>query len=167
MKLLSVILASLLVGLAGGCRTTESSPPLLAAHPLVARIYLEALPQEQGSAVALPISGVRLMIDPRAVLLESDVAGAELVAAEFGPALQLTFTPAAARDLYRKTVGAQGRRLVLLFNGAAVAAQRIGDPVTGGLLQFYPEVPADQLHATLADLRNTTAAVRAKLARKK
>jgi hypothetical protein len=118
-------------------------------------------------AVTLPVSGVRLSIDPRPVLLEFDVAGAELVPTEFGPALQLNFTPQAARDLYRKTAGAQGRRLVLSLNGAAVAAQRIGDPVTGGTLRFYPEARAEELPALLADLQRTTAAVQAQLARKK
>lgn len=164
MKLLPVILVSLLAGLAGGCRTAEPPP---VAPTLVARVFLEALPPEQGLAVALPVSGVRLSIDPRPVLLEFDVAGAELVPTEFGPALQLNFTPQAARDLYRKTAGAQGRRLVLSLNGAAVAAQRIGDPVTGGTLLFHPEVRAEELPALLADLQRTTAAVQAQLARKK
>jgi hypothetical protein len=163
-KLLPVIVALLLAGFAGGCRTAEPPP---VTHPLVARVFLEALPQEQGLAVTLPVSDVRLTVDPRPVLLEFDVAGAELVPTEFGPALQLSFTPPAARDLYRKTAGAQGRRLVLSLNGAAVAAQRIGDPVTGGTLLFYPEVRAELLPSLLADLRSTTAAVQAKLALKK
>lgn len=166
MKLLPVILALLLVGLVGGCRTAEPPAPPK-TQPLVARVYLEALPQEQGLAVTLPLSGAQLTIDARAVLLESDVVAAELVPAEFGTALLLTYSPAAARDLYRKTVGAQGRRLVLMLNNAAVAAQRIGDPVTGGMLQFYPEVETARLPALLSDLRGTTAAVQAKLAQNK
>lgn len=140
-------------------------PPV--ARSLVTRVYLESLPQEQGLEVTLPVSGVRLTIDPRAVLSECDVAGAALEPAEFGTALQLVFTTPAARDLYRKTAGAQGRRLVLTFNGAAVAAQRIEDPVTGGTLLFYPEVPAEQLPTLLADLRSTIAAVQTKLVPKK
>jgi hypothetical protein len=165
-KLLPVILASLLVGLAGGCRTAEPPPPPV-VRSLVARVYLEALPQEQGIAATLPVSGVRLTIDPRAVLTECDVAGAALEPAEYGTALQFTYTQPAARDLYRKTAGMQGRRLVLTLNGAAMAAQRIGDPVTAGTLLFYPEVRGEQLPAMLADIRSTTAAVQAKLVHKK
>lgn len=164
MKLLPVILASLLAGLAGGCRTAEPPP---VAPPLVARVFMETLPPEQGVVVTLPVSGVRLSLDPRPLLLEFDVAGAELVPTEFGPALQLSFAPPAARDLYRKTAGAQGRRLVLSLNGAAMAALRIDDPVTGGTLLFHPEVRAEELPTLLADLQRTTAAVQAKLSRKK
>ncbi|MBK8479041.1 MAG: hypothetical protein IPL39_22985 [Opitutaceae bacterium] len=163
MKLLPVILASLLVGFAGGCRTAEPPP---VARPLVARVYLEALPEQPGTAVTLPLSRVPLTVDPRALLVESDLAGAVLEPAEFGTVLQLVFTPQAARDLYRRTAGAQGLRLVLTLNGTAVAAQRIGDPVTDGALRFYPEVGAAQLPALLADLRSTIAVVQTKLAQK-
>jgi hypothetical protein len=162
-KLPLVLSALTLVALAAGCRTAEA--PAQAAPPVLARVFIEALPQEQAVVVTLPVSGARIEVDPRPVLLEFDLERVELVSAEFGRALLLQFNAAAARDLFRQTTGTQGRRFVLSLNGAPAGVFTIAAPVTSGLLTFYPEIPDERLPQLVRGLQQTTAGIRGRLAR--
>jgi len=153
-----------LAALAAGCGTPERPP---AAPAVVARVFLEARPQEPAVRVVLPVSRAAIDVDPRPVLLEFDLVRVELVTAEFGRALLLHLSGAAARDLYQKTVGSRGRRLVLALDGAPVGVFPIDAPVGNGLLLFYPEVPDDRLPALVQNLQQTTAGSQGRLARPK
>jgi len=163
-KLPFVIATVLLAALAAGCGTADRPP---APPPVVARVFIEARPQEQAVRVVLPVSHAHIEVDPRPVLLEFDLAQVELVTAEFGRALLLHWSGAAARDLYQKTIGSQGRRLVLTLDGAPVSVFTIDGPVSNGLLTFYLELPDDQLPPLARNLQQTVVAIQGRLARQK
>jgi hypothetical protein len=140
----------------------QSSPPksvAAAAEPLVARFYLETRPDEAGVPVQLPQSGVTLNVGPKPVIVESDVVSAEVVQVELGRCLMLQLTPAAARDLYRLSVSAIGRRLVLSLNGTFLGARRIEQALPDGIILVFVEVPDAELPALAARLKQTSARV--------
>ena len=85
------------------------------------RFFLESSDGE-GLAAVLPRSGVSLRLNPKPVITEVDLAGADEAQVELGRCLLLHLTPAAGRDLYRLTVAHQGRRLALELDGAVIGA---------------------------------------------
>ncbi len=145
----------------------QSTPPKVAAAyaPLVARFHLETRPGEAGAAVQLPQSGVTLNVGPKPVIVESDITNAEIAQVELGRCLMLQLTPAAARDLYRLSVAAIGRRLVLSLNGDFLGARRIEQALPDGVILVFVEVPDAELPALVARLKHTSAEV-AEVARK-
>jgi hypothetical protein len=110
--------------------------------------------------VALPQSEVRVAVAPKPVLTEFDFADVEMAEAELGRCLAFRLTPEASRDLYRITASHQGRRLVLMVNGAALGARRIEAPATDGVVMIFAEVPDAELPALTRGLQQTTAEIR-------
>jgi hypothetical protein len=159
-KLSLTFIALGLVAFGAGCHSVKTVPP--AVPPLVARVFLEARPQEQGVLVTLPISGAKIEVDPRPVLLEFDLERVEVVTGEFGRALLLYFGAAATRDLYQKSAAAPGRRFVLSLNGSPVAVFAIEKAISSGTLLFYPEMRDEELPGVTERLQQTTAILRAR-----
>jgi hypothetical protein len=148
----------------GGCRTAETAAAKDYA-PLVARFYLEAKSSEAAVAVTLPQSGVAINVAPKPVLLEYDIANAEIAQVELGRCLLVQLNAAAARDLYRLSVGAIGRRLVLALNDEFVGARRIEQAMADGTILIFVETPEAELPALVTRLKRTSADV-AEAARK-
>jgi hypothetical protein len=145
--------AVLLAALLGGC----ASPPPAAYRPMVGRFYLETKPGEVGVTVQLPQSGATISVGPRPVLSEYDIVNAEEVQVDLGRCLMVQLTPAAARDLYRLSVGALGRRLVLSLNGRVLGARRLDRAVADGSLLMFVETPDERLPDLVARLKRTSA----------
>ncbi|MBI2510687.1 MAG: hypothetical protein HYV96_01795 [Opitutae bacterium] len=148
-------LATIVFALAG-CGT----PPNEATQdyaPLVARFYLEAKPDESGVAVTLPQSGVTIAVAPKPVVVEYDIANAEIAQVELGRCLLVQLNGAAARDLYRLSVTANGRRLVLALNDRFVGARRIDQALEGGVMLIFVELPDEELPALVGRLKRTSA----------
>lgn len=141
--------------LLGGCATAPQTPADYA--PLRARFYLEAKPDEAGVAVTLPQSGVTITVAPKPVAGEYDLVGAEIAQVELGRCLLVLLNAAAARDLYRLSVGAPGRRLVLALDDRFVGARRIDAPIEDGAILTFVELPDEQLPAVVARLKRTSA----------
>ncbi len=137
------------------CQT--SSPKEPATAPLIARFYLEAKPDEAAVTVHLPQSGINLNVAPKPVFSEYDLSDAEIARVELGLCLQVKFTPAATRDLYRLSVPAQGRRLVLSLNDEFLGVHRIEHAMADGLVLIFIEVPEERLPALVKQLKNTSA----------
>ena len=135
------------------------APPTPPAAPLVARFYLEARPAEAAISVRLPVSGVTVAVSPKPVLVEYDLAGVDVAQVELGRCLLFRLTPAAARDLYRLTGSAQGRRLVLLLNDQPAGARRLDQPVSDGALAIFVEMPDNELPTLAEKIRRTSAAL--------
>ncbi len=155
----TAVLILLLGCLAAGCRTTAEKPADY--EPLVARLFLEARSDEVAVPVTLPQSGVAIALAPKPVLVEYDIVNAEVAQVELGRCLMLQLTPAAARDLYRLSVGAQGRRLVLALNDQPLGARRIEAAMSDGVVLIFVEVPDDRLPEMVERLKRTSADVAA------
>ncbi|AOS45215.1 hypothetical protein Verru16b_02293 [Lacunisphaera limnophila] len=123
----------------------------------MARLFLETRPGEAGITVRLPVSGVGITVAAKPVFVEYDVRDAEAARVDLGPCLWLQVTPAAARDLYRLSVSAVGRRLVLLLNDEPVGVHRIEQALADGRLLVFVERPDAELPALVERLKRTTA----------
>ena len=154
-------LALALAGLFAGCR---SAP--LDYQPATARFYLETS-QTGSNVVTLPKSGLKLAIGATPVLAEGDIVNVELVQVELGKCLMFSLTTAAGRDLYRFSASNQGRRFVLLIDGAAVGARRVEAPLNEGTIFMFVEVPDDALPALVTRLKKTSADLQRAIAKKK
>lgn len=160
----SALLVLLLGSLAlQGCRTPAETPADYA--PLVARFFLEARSSEVAVPVTLPRSGVSVGVSPKPVLVEYDVVNAEVAQVELGRCLMVQLTPAAARDLYRLSVSAVGRRLVLALNDEPIGARRIEGAMADGVVLIFLEVPDERLPDIVERLKRTSADVAARKAR--
>lgn len=148
-------LLAVIAGLAG-CGSPGGQPPVVS--PMVARFYLETKPGETAVTVELPQSGVRVGVAPKPVFSEYDIANAELARVELGLCVLVQFTPAAARDLYRLSVPAQGRRLVLSLDGACLGVHRIDHALADGVVPVFLEVPDGKLPGVVQQLKLAAAA---------
>lgn len=161
MKLLSGGLA-----LAGflliGCGTTPSADR---PAPALARFFLESA-DARGAEMALPQSGVRLVVNPQPVLVEGDFTNVELMQVELGKCLMFQLSPSAGRDFHRLSGSHQGRRLVLVINGTPLGARRIDGPVANGVVYVFLELPDEALPTLVENLRATTARLQREIARK-
>lgn len=146
----------------GGCVTTATRPAAATdVAPLVARFFLETKPGENGVPVTLPHSGVTIAISPKPVLVEYDLVNAEVAEVDLGRCLLVQLSPAAARDLYRLSVAAVGRRLVVSLNDEFLGARRIEGAMSDGALLVFLETPDERLPEIVARLKRTAAEVAA------
>lgn len=120
----------------------------------VARFVLES--ENQGSIVALPISGVRIQVNPKAILTEYDIEAVDVAELELGACLQFTLSHRASRDFYQKSATNLGKRLVLLVNGKAVGLQRLERPIGNGVIYIFVEIPDSELPELAKNLRGTS-----------
>jgi hypothetical protein len=144
------------------CQQATKAPPYL---PLVARLYLEARPGEAGVAMRLPVSGVTINVSGKPVIVEYDLRNAEAARVDLGPCLLLQVSPAAARDLYRLSVSAAGRRLVLLLNDEPTGVHRIEQALGDGAILVFVERPDAELPGLVERLKRTTADIAAATAK--
>jgi hypothetical protein len=163
MKFTLIIWLTLGLGALTGC---QSSSPLtqvpakpVAFAPLVARFYLETRPGESVMMVQLPQSGVRLGVAPKPVFSEYDISDAEVAKVELGPCVLIELTPAATRDLYRLSVPAQGRRLVMVLNDEFLGVHRIEHAMADGAMPVFLEVSDAQLPSIVARIKFTAAEI--------
>lgn len=150
------------IALAAGCATRETR----SNHaPTWARFFLESA-GEAGTPVVLPQSGVRVVANPSPVITEADIVNVELVQVDLGKCLLFQLTPAAARDFYRLSVAHQGRRLVLVIDGAPLGARRIDGAIADGAVFVFVELPDAALPSLVDNLKKSAAALQRELARK-
>jgi hypothetical protein len=150
---LAALFALLALALASGCQSTPD--PL--NEPLVSRLFLENRPGEAGVTLELPISKVRVAVNPKPVFVETDIIGAELVRVKLGWCIMLRFTPAAGRDLYRLSAANAGRRLVLTFNDNPAGARRIDELMGQSALLIFVEADDVNLPPLVERLNRTSA----------
>lgn len=155
MRLRPAILALVALVLAG-CQSGAPEKPK-DYEPLVARFYLEAKPSEAGVAVTLPQSGVAITVAPKPVVVEYDIANAEVAQVDLGRCLLVQVNGAASRDLYRLSVSAIGRRLVLALNDQFVGARRIDQAIADGAVLIFLETPEAELPGQVERLKRTSA----------
>jgi hypothetical protein len=141
-KRTAIALLLVLTGMGGGCASPQAGRT---ETPSVARFYLEANPGAGGTTVVLPVSGVRIVVEPTPVLIESDVAAAACARVDLGDCLALRFKAAASVDLLRLSTAARGRRLVLTIDGMPVGARRLDVALATGELLMFVELPPGDL----------------------
>lgn len=146
----------------GGCQSASAPKDYT---PTSARFFLES-GSGDGTPVMLPQSGVRLALNSKPVITEGDIVNVELVQVDLGKCLLVQLTPTATRDFYRLSVAHQGRRLVLLVNGAPLGARRIDGVITNGAIFVFVEVPESELPALVDNLKKSSVAMQRELARK-
>lgn len=138
----------------GGCATAPA--PAKDYAPIVARFYLETKPGEAGVVVTLPQSGVTITVSPKPVVVEYDIANAEVAQVDLGQCLFVQLNASASRDLYRLSVGAIGRRLVLALNDQFVGARPIEAAMEGGTILTFVELPDAELPGLVERLKRTS-----------
>jgi hypothetical protein len=122
----------------------QSGPEEPKVQPLIARFFLEAQPGQSAATLQLPVSKLKLNVNPKPVLVEYDIASVQVAKVDLGWCLLFHLTPAATKDFYRLSVGSQGRRLVLTLNGTPAGARRLDQVVgDGGLLMFIEVLDSD------------------------
>jgi len=146
-----------------GCETTA---PKRDYTPAVVDFFLEST-DARAVSVTLPNSGTKISIAPAPALMAGDIANVELMQVDLGRCLMFQLTPTAARDFYKVSVTNQGRRLVMLLNGAAFGARRLEGAISDGALLMFVEVPDDSLPTLVANLKRTTADLQRAIAKKK
>lgn len=151
------LIAVVLVGLCAGCGHTR----LADSSPVTARFYLETQ-DDRAPVMVLPRSGVSIAIEAKPVVSEFDVINVEVARVELGECLLFQLDGAAARDLYRMTTVHQGRRLVLLVDGAPMGARRIERPWDDGRILVFVEVADQALPELAANIWRTATEVRRK-----
>ncbi len=152
-RLLSVALLGLFALAVAGCNSTSKKKD----YPVsVVRFLLEADSPAGGVLVRLPRSGVAITVEPKSRFTEYDIVTCEVVDNEFGKSLAFSFTDAAARDLFRTTVPAQGKRIVTTVNGVPLGARMIEAPLSQGYLVTYLEVPEAELEPLAKNITKTS-----------
>lgn len=147
--------------LLGGCRSSAKRD----YTPTLARFMLESRESEAGEAVTLPQSGVRITVLRKPVVAEFDIVNVEVAEVALGKCLLFQLTPAAARDLYRLTGSNQGRRLVLVLNGAALGARRIDGAWSDGTILVFVELADAELEPLVTSLKRTSADIQKEVGR--
>ena len=154
----SIVLLGLVLCALSGC--TTSHPPKSAGRtPLTVRFYLETNPGEAAVTVQLPQSGVSLGVAPKPVFSEFDITNAEVARVDLGLCVLVQLTPAAKRDLYRLSVPAQGRRLVVSLNDVFLGVHRIAHAMADGVVPVFLEVPDEQLPGIVAQIKSASAEI--------
>ncbi len=137
-----------------GCQSDNDQPKV---QPLIARFFLEAAPGEPAATLQLPVSKVQINVKPKPVLVEYDFADVGVAKVDLGWCLLFHLTPAATKDFYRLSTGAQGRRLVLTLNGTPAGARRLDQVVGNGGLLVFIEVRDSDLPELAVRIRQTSA----------
>lgn len=158
----SIAAVGLVALLGGGCHSTTVPKDF---KPTTARFFLESGSQD-GTPITLPQSGVNVLVNSKPVIAEGDIGNVELVQVDLGKCLLFQLTPAAVRDFYRLTVTHQGRRLVLVVDGAPLGARRVDGAIQNGVLFMFVEMPDDALPALVDNLKKTSAALQREVARR-
>jgi hypothetical protein len=132
---------------------------------LVPRLALEAgnltYGQMTDTVVTMPISGSRIAINREILVSEFEIQQVELVQVELGMAIMLQLTEAGARALYRASVASNGRRVVMLVNGNAIAARRLDGPITDAKYYTFVEMSDDALPELVLDLKRSISEIKA------
>jgi hypothetical protein len=145
-----------------GCQSTKAPTDY---KPTWARFFLESASAD-GTPIALPQSGVRLVVNSKPVITEGDIVNVEMVQVDLGKCLLFQLTPTATRDFYRMSVSHQGRRLVLVVDDAALGARRIDGAITNGAVFVFVELPDAALPAMVENLKKSSTALQREIARK-
>lgn len=127
------------------------------------RFLFEADQRDAGALIRLPTSGTTVRVQPKSLFTEYDITKVDVVSNEFGPALLFQLTSAAARDLFRQTLTAQGRRIVTTVNGQPIGAVRIDRPISQGVILTYVELPPEDLIQLASDITRTSEDARKEL----
>jgi hypothetical protein len=147
--------------LLAGCQTAKPPRDFTVTAP---RFFLEAT--ADGTPLTLPRSDVRVAVNPQPVLTEGDILDVELVQVDLGKCLLFQLTPSAARDFYRLSATHQGRRIVLVVDGAPLGARRLDGPIANGSVFVFVEMDEHALPAFVANLKKSSVALQRELARK-
>jgi len=131
----------------------------------IPRLALEAGSLSYGQmteqVVTMPISGSRIAINRELLVSEFEIQQVELVRVKLGLALMLQLSDAGARALYRASVASNGRRVVLLVNGNAIAARRLDGAITDGKYYTFVEMTDDALPDLVLDLKRSIREIKA------
>ncbi len=125
-------------------------------QPLVARFFVEVRPGTPGLTVQLPVSRTMVTINPKPVLVETDITNVEFTKVDLGWCLYFQLTPAAGRDLYRLTAANLGGRLVLTLNDTPVGARPIDQVIADGRLLTFVELPNEDLPPVAVRITRTS-----------
>ena len=108
-----------------------------------------------GPVVTLPVSQTSIPLQKEPVVSEFEIVNVELVKVELGLALMVQTSSTGARQLYRSSVTNMGNRIVLMINGNAVGAQRIGAAIEDGRFFTFVELPDEELGDLVLEIKDS------------
>ncbi|MDQ8185244.1 hypothetical protein [Pelagicoccus sp. SDUM812002] len=159
----SVLLLLLTAAFAlAGCQSTGMD----GANFTRARFFLESVSSDgYSAAVTLPLSRVQIPVESEAIVSEYDYHSIEVVDVDLGRCLAFTLKPPAAREFYQISVANQGKRLVLVVNGAPLGVRKIDGPIANGKIFVFLEVSDKNLEELAKKLKESNFDIQKKLKR--
>ena len=154
LALLSLVLGLLLTS----CKTTGVG---FEYERSVARFVLES--ENSGTIVTMPVSEVRIQVNPTAILTEFDLKSVAVAEVELGQCLQFMLTRQASRRFYQASANSQGRRMVMIVNGQPLGLHPIERPVSDGIFYVFVEIPDADLSELANNLRGTSIEIQNKI----
>lgn len=132
------------------------------------RFYVETSGTGQmgtwSKVMTLPNSGMSFTVTTEPAILEVNVDEVELMRTENGQLfVAFHFDDVGSRELYRQSVSAMGRRIVLEVNGAAVGARQFDGALDDGILYMFMDLPDDELETFVLDLKKSVEAIKRRL----
>lgn len=119
-----------------------------------------AVPAKHKREVTIPVSNLRVVVDPHPTLTERDVAEAEIVETAGGDAVLVKFNAHGRMALDQLTTQGRGQYLVVFLNNRAIAAWQIDRRLSLG--QFLIEADLSDADARqLVDDLNRLARINA------
>jgi hypothetical protein len=157
-RLLGLLLAFCALCFVGGCDTFSESKLPKGVKGRVPMICLEDPNGDASAASPLPLSGVKIPVDPSAVFTALDFEDVKPGGGGMeGTAILFKLDGSATIALQQITSRYRNLRLVLYINEVPLSQYRIKGPISNGLLPFFPEVLEDEKATLIKDLKATCA----------
>ncbi len=125
-----------------GCQTVEKN------NVPQTNFHIESssnLPLRKSVPLTMPISKVKLNINPIPVLSDNDIEKVALVKVDLGLCLIFILNPTGARKLYQLSAANRGKRLVLMIDDEPTGIRILERVINDGRLFTFTELNSDEL----------------------
>lgn len=119
------------------------------------------MPTQQTLDMVLPLSKTNISVRAKPSFAEWDFLHASHFETDLGPAVVFLLTPEATRDLYRLSLGNQGKRLVVTINGVALGSRYIDRPIEDGRIAVYIEIDDEDVPELVRNVQLTSQDIQA------
>ncbi len=110
------------------------------------------LPEKHRREVTVPVSNLRLFVNPHPTLTEQDLVSAEVVETNGGPAILLRFDRHGLHTLDQMTTRNRGRYIVVFLDGAPLAAWLVDRRLSLGQFLLEAKLSSYQAREIVKDL---------------
>lgn len=131
----------------------------------VVRFYVETSGKGNmgtwSKVMTLKNSGLTFTVNSQPAILETSLDNVELMKTEDGQLfVAFYFDDVGSRELYRQSVAAMGRRIVLEVNGVPLGARQFDGALTSGVLFMFVDLPDSELGEFVLNLKESVEAIK-------